>query len=923
MFGGVEHGDMVLAPYGGSLFDPDRYPFLEGRQPDTSWTTDAADPLPIDNRTVLHLLNALQTLDEGGQRRKLSFRALDVEQIGHVYEGMLDHTAARAVGWVLGLSGTGGREPEIELSRLESLDGKALVEFLKEQTGRTPATLKNWISDDEADKAVTKFGITWAASFTDDDSEAHARRFAKLIRTDSTGAPTVFQPGSVYVADSSHRGATGTHYTPRSLTQEIVKHTLDPLVYIGPADGTPAEEWELRTPEEILNLKICDPACGSGAFLVQACRYLADAVVEAKRTHERHSDPITADEIIDARRQVVERCLHGVDINPMACEMAKLSLWLITLAHDRPFTFLDHAIRNGDSLLGLWSFQQLINLHVDPVAGRSLQESSLFGSAGELRQKISMAGDLVAELVAVPSRSLGDVEDKQRKLDAALASMSTLKTIANAVVDGAFELGLGRAYDNKSTALAERTEGHREVDRSERDPLHWPLEFPGVFGVGEGRFDALVSNPPFLTGSEITRRYGKAYRVYLRDVVGQGVRGRRGQADLAAFFLRHMGRLANSMGVVATSTVIETDSRSTGLDQLLACGFEIYRASSTAPWPGAASVSVVKIWCSRSHFTQIFFDGAMTATISASLKSGGSGAGHIRAERVERLMRGSSLGKGFLVSKAEEVNLWTAGCGDVIRQMITGKDLCSHPRVLPSRLVLFFGNLGYEAASKYKLAFSLTEQRVTPNRSAKDLEGARPHWRYHTLRPEIYERAAVADGWVIAFPRVSKYLAPHRVPSNLVYSETTMVLPESDWAEYGVLLSTVHLIWSRWTSAPMAGSDRTQYSNVTYETLPPLLTARSEIAMAAMEFDSARSTLLQEFDIGTTKLYDMMHSPGSKRPDVAELIEFMNVLDRKVLLGLGLAAHFENSPEGFDEVVILSPCNAGELVRRICNMEGQ
>ena len=93
VFGGVQHADMVLAPYGGGLFDPDRYPFLEGRRAGSSWLLEAADPLPIDNRTVLHLLNALQSLDEGGQRRKLSFRALDVEQIGHVYEGMLDHTA--------------------------------------------------------------------------------------------------------------------------------------------------------------------------------------------------------------------------------------------------------------------------------------------------------------------------------------------------------------------------------------------------------------------------------------------------------------------------------------------------------------------------------------------------------------------------------------------------------------------------------------------------------------------------------------------------------------------------------------------------------------------------------------------------------------------------------------------------------------
>src|SRR5437764_313474 len=127
VYGGVEHQDMRLPAYGGHLFDPDRYPFLEGRIPDTSWRETPAEPLAINNRTVLHLLEALQFLQvkvPGGgpaERRRLSFRALDIEQIGHVYEGLLDHTACRANTSVLGLFGSPDNESEVALDTLEEL----------------------------------------------------------------------------------------------------------------------------------------------------------------------------------------------------------------------------------------------------------------------------------------------------------------------------------------------------------------------------------------------------------------------------------------------------------------------------------------------------------------------------------------------------------------------------------------------------------------------------------------------------------------------------------------------------------------------------------------------------------------------------------------------------------------------------------
>ena len=125
--------------------------------------------------------------------------------------------------------------------------------------------------------------------------------------------------------------------------------TLVPIL-----DRLRGESGRPPRPEQILDLKVCDPAMGSGAFLVEACRQLGDALVESWRAHEVMPDiPPDENEIIFAPPQVAQRCLYGVDRNPAAVDLAKLSLWLVTLAKDHPLTFLDHALRDGDSLVGL------------------------------------------------------------------------------------------------------------------------------------------------------------------------------------------------------------------------------------------------------------------------------------------------------------------------------------------------------------------------------------------------------------------------------------------------------------------------------------------------------------------------------------------------------------------------------------------
>src|SRR4029079_8302204 len=154
------------------------------------------------------------------------------------------------------------------------------------------------------------------------------------------------------------RRSTGSYYTPRSLSERVVRRTLQPIL---------ACLGEAPTAARILELKVCDPAMGSGAFLVEACRFLGEQVVEAWRRAgalpamiEQHGEPH-----LHAKRLCAARCLCGVDKTPAAVELPKLSLWLETMSADKSFTFLDHVLRHGDSLVGL-NLSQIRAFHWQP-----------------------------------------------------------------------------------------------------------------------------------------------------------------------------------------------------------------------------------------------------------------------------------------------------------------------------------------------------------------------------------------------------------------------------------------------------------------------------------------------------------------------------------------------------------------------------
>jgi hypothetical protein len=252
---------------------------------------------------------------------------------------------------------------------------------------------------------------------------------------------------------------------------------------------------------------------GSGAFLVEACRQLGDALVEAWGVHGGKPPlPPDEDEVIFARRLVAQRCLYGVDKNPTAVDLAKVSLWLVTLAKEHALTFVDHALRHGDSLVGL-SYEQIRRFHwqgdapVFQYGYETKRVSEQVDAAAELRAQIRHAGDNVSD---------STLQDLWHDAQAALLRVNLYgDLVARAFFEGANPKQREAKRKEYAAAMLDgsATQHFKELkELREADPplapFHWEIEFPEVFQQKNSGFDAIVGNPPFLGGSKISTAFG-------------------------------------------------------------------------------------------------------------------------------------------------------------------------------------------------------------------------------------------------------------------------------------------------------------------------------------------------------------------------------------------------------------------------------
>jgi hypothetical protein len=1044
--GGVYHPNFKLPAYGGNLFDPDAFPFLEGR------FEGHDEPIAVDNRTVLHLLESLQILrikvaGGGFEPRRLSFKAIEVEQIGHVYEGLLDHQAVKSNSTVLGLEGTKNKEPEILLEELEALAAQGeevLIKFLKKETGRGEAALKKLLSFDrelgignrelvmgdgelgignrELVMGGGELGIgNWESGIGDGELGMQSKPitdyqspitnpqspitnlshyeesryltrcgndlalwhrvkpFYRLIRKDSREYPVIISAGSVYVTAGTDRRESGTHYTPKALTEEIVRYTLEPLVYVGVSEGLPQAEWRLRSPQEILSLKICDPTMGSGAFLVQVCRYLAARLLESwerldppqpplKRGEKSLEVPLIkgdlggsiftvfgnvskpdldeplipddeADRLIVAKRLIAERCVYGVDKNPLAVEMAKLSLWLETLQKDKPFTFVDHALRCGDSLVGV-TVEQLRFWNLDV----SSHIHQLGMGINEVWNRIREAISKRMQLESFAVNSLGDRVKKELLLMESQARLKDLKDRADLLVMSYLANCKKSQQDDLRRELLMVANGEMDVSVSQREllpdlealrPLHWELEFPEVFldppqpplkrgekilqvplhkeDLGGSGFDAICGNPPFMGGQKITGAMGTAYRDFIVEWIANNVKG---SADFVAYFFLQISRLLKvdgCFGLVATNTISQGDTREVGLDQVATKG-KIYRAIPSRPWSGTAALEVAYVWVKKGEWNgKYLLDEKSVNGITPYLAEISKVKGNPERlkENEGKSFKGTEVhGMGFVLDPEEANALITQNPKnkDVLFPYINGEDLNTNYDQSASRWVINFRDWalspeyddpknpkGAPYASDYPDCLEIVERLVKSERESKadknqtNKDTAKRWWQFKRITKELYEAIAQCDR-VLVICLHTKYSIFSIVPKSQVFSHALAVISDESYKMLAILCSSFHDFWA-WDKASTMGGHTLRYTpSDCFETFPfPTLTPETEKELETIgeKYYNHRQQIMQTTQLGLTKTYNRFHDPNDTTADIQQLRELHIQMDYAVMKAYG------------------------------------
>ncbi len=646
---GSPHPSLAVPAYGGDLFKVGD-PTGDGVQRALTLLEAVTDPPDDDaiHRILVLLTRTEIRVREGAAWRKVAapvdFTELTSEYIGILYEGLLDYELRRAGAEPIVFLALGD-QPALPLDRLEGMDDKTLAALVEKAKVKKTAGEAADDGADEEDEAgddaepeedagsAPGDGVDEAPELSLDDTRAAARaravewgrkaaRVGKLVKKGKPTDPAYLRdldaaanqliadvklPGELFLVrwGGTRKGA-GTFYTRPQLTMPTVRRTLEPLLYAGEGEAR-----KVRTPEDILALKVCDPAMGSGSFLVAALRTLTAALVESLHIHDRlttgngrttieceafpeadrllpaTSVPGAMDEGLDAlaRRAVVEHCLYGVDLDPLAVELGRVALWVETLDKRLPFTFLDHKLRCGNALIGTWldrfrdypllafdrespdkkwkgvhhaadTWHKSLKAKRDAVIGE--QAALLSGqvpvfpgaSDEELNAATERVRRLYRELRAVPA---GRPDERARiwreriQADPALLRVREAFDTWSALwfwpLDTIHQAPGPRSLHTPSPAARDTVKAVRDRVRF----FHWELEFPDVFTELGAGFSAVVGNPPWETlqpqSKEFFSNLDPLYRAYGKQ---EGLAVQRqffdGSAELEEEWLSYNGR---------------------------------------------------------------------------------------------------------------------------------------------------------------------------------------------------------------------------------------------------------------------------------------------------------------------------------------------------------------------------------------------
>lgn len=667
------------------------------------------------------------------------------------------------------------------------------------------------------------------------------------------------------------------------------------------------------TPEQILDLKICDPAMGSGAFLVEACRQLAAVLVSAwRRTGTMPELPPDEEPELHARRLIAQRCIYGVDKNPLAVDLARLSMWLVTFAKEHPFTFVDHSLRHGDSLVGLGR-EQIFNLSLDPNKGHKLSDQA----RNRLYMAVRKAEELRREIHAI-----GDPPDNKRLEelwgDARVATM-TVRMLGDLISASYFaessDKGRKKALDNLAVKVPAWIEGGafdaefkgmvNGLRKGERPVpvFHWEIEFPEVFLRENSGFDCFIGNPPFIAGSNISPHLGFEFHDWLMDTNTQST----GNADIAAFFFRRSFAMCNrggALGLISTNTIAQGDTRQASLHFIRKNGGQIFATRRRLRWPGSASVvaSVVHVLRSDRHISKTL-DGCIVPDITAFLFSRGGDNEPIplRANIGKSCLGSKVWGAGFTFEGGVddtddgpsplEVALTLIGdpqSKDVIYRYMGGEEFNNDPRQMPSRYVIDFGFMTEEEARHYARPFAIVERKVRPIRQKVLQRDRRELWWLHGSRSPELRHYFLTHARCLAIGAMSRHVCFALVSRGTVFANSLVLIMLDRWSAFASLNSRVHESWARFLGSTMKDDLRYTPSDC-FETFPfpPAHATNPALEAIGQTYYEHRAALMIANNEGLTKTYNRFHNPDDRTPGILRLRELHAAMDRAVLDAYG------------------------------------
>ena len=869
-------GIVKLPARHGHLFDPDMYLFLEGRYRKQEIYETAPK---VSDGVIFRILTKLLYLK--GER--INYRTLDVEQIGSVYETMMGFELDIATGPTVAIVPIKSHGAPIPVNLDEILDSKIPSKKLEDITD---LKLSDKVKKDfDAAKTVENLERVLDA--------------AKKI--DRRATLYTLSKGAMVLRPSEARRKSGSHYTPRDLTEPIVSTALRPIFERLGANPHP---------NEILDLKICDPAMGSGAFLVEACRQTAEKLVESWNFHKTKIElPSDEDHLMYAKRVIAQKCLYGVDKNHMAVNLAKLSLWLVTLAKDHAFSFLDHNLKHGDSLVGLTN-KKIMSFDYKERSDLPLFQhfKDKLGDVIDSREEIQNASD------EKNYDALKVVEESYRD------EIEPLRLVGNLVIKCFFDGKNNKERDkniqihqisisnflsaNLFEELSQYCKQHLGGFDVKLVPFHWELEFPEVFSRENSGFDMFVGNPPFLGGTRISTVFGMRYFQYLVESYPPCEHF----CDLAAYFFRRVFELSRKngvMGLIATNSISQGDSREGGLRTILKTGGEIYFAKRRHKWPGQVSVVVSILHIIKGNIAERpVLDGKSVNRISAYLVDGNFDDSPNRLAASPYFSYGSKVyGQGFVFDDGDPecspietykklVEKYPA-LSERILPYIGGSEILSDPRQSFHRYVICVSDIATEQElDKWPELKSLLIEKV---KSERDLLGDNPNnvplkkkwWAFQAHRPELTRRLKLMNK-VLVCSQVNPQFGFAMMPTNWVYSHKAIVFCVENYASFAVVQSRIHELWAR--SFSSTSLELMSYTaSDCFETFPLPLNISAQVSLedAGRVYHEFRSEINIENDEGITKTYNRFHDPEEDDSGIIQLRELHAKMDQAVVDAYG------------------------------------